>query len=146
MYQVKNAMSCNVVSIRPEATLAEAIHLLLDHDITGAPVIDEKGRLRGIITQFQLLEVVYDPNRKNARVEECMTRNVLTIEEDALLGAAANMFIVHRIRRLPVTRGGAVIGIISRKDLLRYCVESGQEIDEFFSKLKQTQSVEALNV
>jgi len=146
MYQVKNAMSRYVVSIRPEATLAEAIQLLLDHDITGAPVIDGDGRLLGIITQFQLLEVVYDPMRKNARVEEFMTRNVLTIDEDAMLGAAANLFIVHRIRRLPVMRADKVIGVISRKDLLRYCVETGQEIDDFFAKLKQTQSAEVISV
>jgi CBS domain-containing protein len=146
MYQVKNAMSRKVLSIRPEATLAEAIQLLLDHDITGAPVIDGAGRLRGIITQFQLLEVVYDPTRKHARVEECMTRNVLTIGENAMLGAAANLFIVHRIRRLPVMRGDSVIGVISRKDLLRYFAETGEEIDDFFAKLKQTQSAEVVNV
>jgi len=146
MYQVKNAMNRFVISIRPDATLAEAIHLLLDHDISGAPVIDSKGRLCGIITQFQLLEVVYDPNRKHARVEECMTRDVLTIDENAMLGGAANMFVVHRIRRLPVMRGGSVVGIISRKDLLRYCIETGQELEAFFSKLKQTHTADVMPV
>jgi CBS domain-containing protein len=146
MYQVKNAMSRDVISIRPEATLGAAIQLLLDNDISGAPVIDAKGRLRGIITQFQLLEVVYDPNRKNASVEECMTRDVLTIDEDAMLGQAANLFIVHRIRRLPVMRGSEVVGIISRKDLLRYSIATGEELDAFFSKLKQSHSTEILPV
>src|SRR5262249_12140064 len=86
MYQVKDAMNRNVISIGPEATVEEAIHLLLDHSISGAPVIDDEGELCGIITQFQLLEVMYDPNVKNTRIRDCMTRGVFTIDEDALLG------------------------------------------------------------
>jgi len=144
MYQVKDAMNRYVVSICPDATLEAAIELLLNHDISGMPVIDKNGRLHGIITQFQLLEVVYDPQRKKARIEQCMTRDVLTIDENAMLGAAANLFVVHRIRRLPVMRGDKVVGIISRKDLLQYCLQTGEELDSFFTKLKQTVSSEVL--
>lgn len=146
MYQVKDAMKGRVVSIRPEATVEEAIHLLLERNISGAPVIDQRGQLCGIITQFQLLEVLYDPNVKNSRIEECMTRDVFTIEEDALLGTAANLFVVHRIRRIPVVRQGTVVGMISRSDLLRYFVETGEEIAEFFTKLKLAHAREALAV
>ena len=84
MYQVKDAMNRNVISICPEATVEEAIHLLLDHSISGAPVIDDEGELCGIVTQFQLLEVMYDPNVKNTRIRDCMTRGVFTIDEDAM--------------------------------------------------------------
>jgi len=146
MYQVKDAMNRDVVAICPNATVEDAIHLLLEHDISGAPVIGESGRLCGIITQFQLMEVLYDPNVKNAKIQEYMTRDVFTIEEDALLGTAANLFIVHRIRRIPVVRDGAVVGIISRRDLLRYFVETGEEIEAFFSKLKRSQTTETLAV
>jgi CBS domain-containing protein len=146
MYQVKDAMNRRVISIGPDATVEEAIHLLLEHNISGAPVVDGDGRLRGIITQFQLLEVLYDPNVKNARVEECMTRDVFTIEEDALLGTAANLLIVHRIRRIPVMHSGRVVGIISRRDLLRYFAETGEEIQAFFAKLKRSHAGEALAV
>lgn len=146
MYQVKDAMNCDVVSVCPDETLEKAIELLLNNDISGMPVIDKNGRLHGIITQFQLLEVVYDPQRKKARIDQCMTRDVLTIDENAMLGAAANLFVVHRIRRLPVMRGKKVVGIISRKDLLQYCLQTGEELNSFFSKLKQTSSSEVLPV
>jgi CBS domain-containing protein len=144
MYQVKDAMSRQVVSIRPEATVEEAIQLLLEHNISGAPVIDGDGRLCGIITQFQLLEVLYDPQVKYGHVNEFMTRDVLTIEDTALLGTAANMFVVHRIRRIPVLREGAVVGIISRSDLLRYFAQTGEEIEVFFAKLKDAHAVVAV--
>ena len=68
--------------------------------------------------------------------KDIMTRNVLTVSEDDLLGVAANHFIVHRIRRLPVVRDNKVIGIISRSDLLRYFARTGQRIDKFFAQLK----------
>jgi CBS domain-containing protein len=146
MYQVKDAMSTQVFSVKPETTVEDAIQTLLKHNISGAPVIDNRGMLCGIITQFQMLEVLYDPNFKNARIEECMTRNVLTVEEEALLGTATNLFVAHRIHRLPVVRGDKVVGIISRSDLLRYFVETGEEIDAFFSKLRLAQAKEAMAV
>jgi len=146
MYQVKDAMNGRVFSIGPEATVEEAIRLLLERNISGAPVIDERGKLCGIITQFQLLEVLYDPHVKEAKVREHMTRDVFTIEEDALLGTAANLLIVHRIRRIPVVRNGMVVGILSRRDLLRYFAETGEEIEAFFAKLKRTEASESLAV
>ena len=139
MYQVKDAMTPQVVSIRPEATVEEAIHILLDNKVSGAPVLDGKGQLIGVISQFQLLEVMYDPKLKDSLVSNFMTRNVVTIEENALLGCAANLFVVHRIHRLPVMRAGKVVGVISRSDLLRYFARTGEKIEAFFNKLKGTQ-------
>jgi CBS domain-containing protein len=75
-----------------------------------------------------------------------MTRDVFTIEEDALLGTAANLLIVHRIRRIPVVKNGQVVGILSRRDLLRYFADTGEEIQAFFAKLKQTHASNALAV
>jgi len=142
MYQVKDAMTRRVLSIHPQATLEEAIRLLLKHNISGVPVIDDNGRLCGIVTQHQLLEVLYEPTVKHSRVEECMTREVITIDEEALLATATNYFVLHRIRRIPVMRKGKVIGILSRQDLLQYFAETGEEIEAFFAKLKGTQATE----
>jgi CBS domain-containing protein len=136
MYQVKDVMKPRVISIRPETTIEEAIQTLLTNDVSGVPVIDSNGELRGIISEFQLLEVVYDPQLKSAPVSEFMTQDVLTVEETALLATVANLFIVHRIRRVPVMRNGRVVGIVSRRDLLRYIVQTGSKIDHFFDELK----------
>ena len=136
MYQVKDAMSHELLSLRPDTTVDAAIRILLQHNVTGAPVMDESGRLLGIISQFQLLEVIYDPDLRRSRVQDLMTRSVFTVEEDAMLGIAANLFIVHRIHRLPVVRDGFVIGIITRSDLLRYSISTGEKLDKFFAKLK----------
>lgn len=136
MYQAKDTMNANVVSIHPDASIQEAIQKLLDYNVSGMPVIDESGELCGVISEFQLLEVVYDPNLKGAQVQGFMTRDVITVDESALLATVANLFIVHRIRRVPVLRDGKVVGIVSRRDLLRYIVETGPKIENFFDELK----------
>jgi tRNA nucleotidyltransferase (CCA-adding enzyme) len=136
MYQVKDTMNTKVISLRPEATIEEAIRILLTHDVSGAPVIDADGNLCGIISEYQLLEVVYDPDLKAAPVKDFMTKDVLTVDETALLATVANLFIMHRIRRVPVVRDGRVVGIVSRRDLLRYILETGSKIDNFFDELK----------
>lgn len=136
MYQAKDTMNSNVVSIHPEASIEQAIQKLLDHNVSGMPVIDASGKLVGVISEFQLLEVVYDPNLKGAEVQGFMTRDVITVDESALLATVASLFIVHRIRRIPVVRDGKVVGVVSRRDLLRYIVETGSKIENFFDELK----------
>ena len=136
MYQVKDAMNRKVVSILPQATVEEAIRTLLENKISGAPVIDETGKLVGIISQFQLLEVLYDPQIRTQRIQQFMTKEVLTVEDSALLGMAANLFVLHRIHRIPVLKAGRVVGVISRSDLLKYFLETGEKIEAFFDTLK----------
>jgi CBS domain-containing protein len=143
MYQVKDAMQKNVVSLVPNATVEEAIRTLLEYKISGAPVIDKEGKLAGIISQFQLLEVLYDPQVRTQRVQQIMTKDVLTIEDNALLGTAANLFVLHRIHRLPVLSKGRVVGVISRSDLLKYFLESGEKIEAFFDSLKSATEADA---
>jgi CBS domain-containing protein len=136
VYQAKDAMTTDVVTISPEATIEEAMRLLIDQRISGAPVVDRNGKLVGIISEYQLLEVVYDPELKAQHVSDFMTRNVITVDPEALLASVANMFVLHRIRRLPVVQDGRLIGVIARRDLLQYIIESGAPIQNFFDELR----------
>jgi CBS domain-containing protein len=142
VYQVKDAMNRKVVSLIPQATVEEAIRTLLEHKISGAPVIDKEGKLVGIVSQFQLLEVLYDPQIRTQRVQQIMTKEVLTLEDTALLGMAANLFVLHRIHRVPVLNSGRVVGVISRSDLLKYFLETGEKIEAFFDNLKNASDSE----
>jgi CBS domain-containing protein len=137
MYQVSNAMTREFVSVAPHTSVSEAIDLLLDHDISGMPVVDAGGKLVGLITQFQLLEVLYDPDLRNSCVQDFMSRELITINESDLLSLAANLLILHRIRRLPVLNNGQLVGIVSRGDLLRYFRQSGDSIQAWFDRLRE---------
>lgn len=123
MRHAQDVMSRNVVAIRADATVEEAIRSLLEHHVSGAPVVDGQGHLVGIISEFQLLEAVYTPEVKWERVQDLMTKDVVTADEGASVSDVANLLLLHRIRRVPVVRDQNVVGIIARRDLLRYVIQ-----------------------
>lgn len=129
-HTASDVMTRELVTLQPETTAEEAIQILLKHKISGAPVVDPNGQLVGIVSEYQLLAVIYDDGFKSQPVKDLMTREVLTVEESTYLTAIANLFIVHRIRRLPVLNDGQLVGQISRRDIIRYAVEHTDEIKE----------------
>ncbi len=124
MLTARDVMRTDIVTIRPEATLCEAVRLLLDHGISGLPVTDASGFLLGVISEFALLAVTYDPLSNQQTVREHMSRQVIAVAPDKPLKELADTFILHRIRRLPVTENGRLLGMVSRRELLRAAMES----------------------
>jgi CBS domain-containing protein len=112
-------MTDELVTIRPEAPIEEAIELLLTREISGLPVTDEDGHLVGIITEFALLAMVYDQQVKSHNVAQHMTRELITADADDPISRVADLCIVHRVRRLPVMKNGRLVGLIARRDVLR---------------------------
>ena len=127
MLSAQQVMKRNVVSVSPNATVEETIRLLRQLDISGAPVVDGDGMLVGIISDFALLGIVYDPQLRTAPVAELMTRDVLTVDEQTPLSEIADLFIRHRIRRVPVVHDGRLVGVVSRPDLLKHVLERERE-------------------
>lgn len=119
MLTAQQIMTTGVVTIQPEASINEAIELLLQKQVGGLPVVDEGGNLVGMITEYALLAMVYDKNVLHERVSSFMTRQLLFVEYDVPITEIANKFILHRVRRLPVTRAGRLVGLVSRSDVLR---------------------------
>jgi CBS domain-containing protein len=137
MYQASDVMTTNVTTIAPDATVDEAIGVLLDNQISGLPVVDARGMLVGMISEFQLLETVFDPQIRNESVRGFMTRDVIAVDDGALLADVASLFIMHRIRRVPVLREGQLVGLITRRDLLRYVAKAGDQIDTFLNEVRR---------
>ena len=130
MLTAQQVMRRKVVSVSSNATVEETIRLLRQLDISGAPVVDGDGMLVGIISDFALLGIVYEPEIRTAPVAELMTRDVLTVDEQTPLNEIADLFIRHRIRRVPVVRDGRLVGVVSRPDLLKHVLESETRLQE----------------
>ena len=133
-------MSRNPIAVPADAGLAEALRLMFDHRVSGLPVVDGKAELIGILTEGDLLRrselstegqrsrwldllmtgrLASDYVRTNTRrVSEIMTRDVVSVAEDTPLTEVVRQMERHRIKRVPVLREGALIGIVSRADLL----------------------------
>jgi CBS domain-containing protein len=139
--QAKDVMTSPVVSIVPDATVLEAVRMMLQRRISGLPVIDKDGRLVGMVTEGDLLrrvetgtqqrrprwlEFLLGPGRladeytrtHGRKVMDVMTREPLTVTEDAALEEIVKLMEKRQIKRVPVLRGKQVIGIVTRANLL----------------------------
>ena len=136
MYRARDVMTAEVATVSPKSTVKDCIRTLLTKRISGAPVVGDDGTLLGIISEYQLLEVIYDPDANGMLVEDVMTKSVFSVDESAFLPEVANLFIMHRIRRVPVLKQGLLVGVITRRDLLRYSVEAEDQIDSLFGRMR----------
>jgi CBS domain-containing protein len=123
MIKVKDVMNTNVVSIDPDDTVEQAMSVMIRLGISGLPVVDMAGRLLGVITEFDLLELLWNPNTTKNKVFHYMTREVRTVGEEDELTDVVDLFHSLPIRRLVVTSGKRVVGIISRRDLIWYVLK-----------------------
>ena len=119
MLTAEAIMTEALVTIHSEASITDAIELLISKSISGLPVIDHHGRLVGVITEFAMLAMVYDHEVRNQTVGQHMTREVITVNADDPISRIADLCIVHRVRRLPVMRDGKLVGLIARRDVLQ---------------------------
>ena len=149
--KAKDVMTAHVVCVAPDAPVREALQLMLQRNISGLPVVDQGGSLCGIVTEGDFLrraetgterkrprwlEFLLGPGRiaedyvrtHARRVEEVMTTEVATVDEDAALDAIVSLMEKHRIKRVPVMRGDKVVGIVSRANLLHALAGIADEI------------------
>ena len=119
--RVAEYMSTEVRSIAASATIKDAGRLLQKLKV-GSLLVDDNRRYIGIITDTDLSRKAVarglDPN--TTMIKSCMSKPVLTIEDDEAIEAAVKMMKDHGVRHLAVTEDGTIIGVLSVSDLLRY--------------------------
>lgn len=118
----RDYMSANLVTFTPQMDVLNAIQMLVDHRISGAPVVDETGNVVGVLSQKDCLKVALDASYHGewaGRVSEFMSRNAKTVEADTSILEVAEMFMKDEYRRYPVMEDNRLIGQISRHDVLR---------------------------
>lgn len=122
MMRAKEIMTRNVKMLRPSTKVDEAIDFLVKNNVSGAPVVDDKGKLLGMVTEKDLLVSLDFLGKRNAAeisVEEFMSKDVVTFTENAPFEEISQALVRRNIQRVPIVRDGLVVGIISRLDVLR---------------------------
>lgn len=137
-----DVMVHDVLTIGPDKDVKEAARLLIDHDISALPVVDQHGDLVGIISEADLVhraEVATLKHRPwwlealipattlatefakshGRRVDELMSTNVISASEETSLGEIATLLEKHRIKRVPIMKDGRIVGIVSRNNLVQ---------------------------
>ncbi len=139
--RVSEIMSHPVVTVTPTESLKDVARLLVERDISAAPVLDEDGGLVGMVSEADVmaLELHEDPRRhlrpvaqkvgnSPRDVADVMTTDVLAVPPDADVASVAQLMIDRRLRSLPVVDGRKVAGIVSRRDVLRVLLRTDQDI------------------
>ncbi len=119
MLKAKDVMSSKVITIAKEKNLYDAIQLLVCGQISGLPVVDEQEKMIGIITEKDVLNFVFSGNLKNTTVEEVMTKDVVSFSPETDVETIALSIGHNRFRRVPIVEGDKVVGIVSRRDIIR---------------------------
>ena len=119
---VDDYMATNLIVFMPGDDIHTAVKMLLEKRISGAPVVDRRGRLVGVLSKKDCMEVVYSTSYHQewgGRVEDYMSKEVTTIASGTDIIKAAEIFMSSAFRRFPIIKNGRMTGQISRADLLR---------------------------
>lgn len=149
MLTAKDIMTKDVIAVTPDTKVERLAKLLTEHKISGMPVLDENGKLVGIVTENDLISrnkrlhiptvvtifdaIIYLESPKKLEeemrkiigtsVSDICTKKVITIEEDTSLTEIATIMSEKKIHLLPVMRGDKLLGIVGKADLVRALAE-----------------------
>ena len=148
-----DVMVRDVVTVRPDTDVAEAIKLLAEHDVSALPVLDKEGVLVGVLSEADLIhrtEIGTEKHRPwwleavtggstlaeefakshGKKVGEVMTDGVISVSEETPLSEIAALFERKRIKRVPVVKDGKLVGIVSRSNLIQALASAVGRIDQ----------------
>jgi CBS domain-containing protein len=149
--QAKDVMTIDVVTVSPDTEVSDIAKLLLERHISALPVVDGDGGVVGIVSEGDLLHRRETDTEKHrnwwlgflvgneqraaeyskshgTKASEIMSREVVTVNEDAQLGDIAELLEIRRIKRVPVLRDGKLVGIVSRANLLHGLAARREEV------------------
>lgn len=120
--RVRDYMARTLVTLTPETEINRAAAILLDRGISGAPVVDTEGQLVGVLSKKDCLRAALHAayfREWSGAVADCMSTKVETLDADMDIVEAAEAFLAASYRRFPVMKEGALVGQVSRADILR---------------------------
>ncbi|MBF0557149.1 MAG: CBS domain-containing protein [Nitrospirae bacterium] len=145
MLKAKDIMTKNVITVTPATTLEDLARILIDHNISGAPVADDKGALLGIVTENDLINknkrlhiptvmrlfdayimlespaAIEKEIRQMAAVtvNDIFIKDVVTVSEETTVEDIATIMSEKKMYLIPVVTGGKIVGIIGKMDLIK---------------------------
>jgi len=146
-------MTRQVITVGPDTAIVEAARIMLQNHVSGLPVVDAGGKLVGVVSEGDFirraeigtqrkpgrwLQLLFGPGssatdfvrEQGRKVGEVMTREPLSIAEDAELPDIVEMMEKHHVKRLPVMRGDRMVGIVSRSNLLQAVAGLAREVPD----------------
>lgn len=121
MQTARDLMRRPVIAVSPLTLVEEAIDLLVKNDVSGLPVVDPAGHVVGVFSEVDRMQ---HGSTEGRTVQQLMTTQVVTVDVQDSLAEVTRVFQENTVRRLPVTKNGAMVGIIGLRDLVSYIRET----------------------
>lgn len=139
---VSDIMTDQVISIDEDEPVTAAARLMKQHNFGSIPVRDGRGKLKGILTDRDIVIrcVASDENPDDVKINEIMSRNLVTIASSEDADKAAQVMAKSQIRRIPVTDNGMLVGIVALGDIARnsHCeMEAAEALSEISSAFRR---------
>lgn len=154
---VRDVMTTEVVTTRPETRVKQAIELLDRHQVTALPVVDRDDRLLGVLSEADVLRGAVLPDRRTREIPvhddgrtgpllvgDVMTAHPMSVAADADLAAAATVLVDTQVKSLPVVDGERVVGVVSRRDVIAVLARSDALIEAEVDDLLRAAEIEAV--
>jgi CBS domain-containing protein len=126
-------MKAGLLTVRPQTPIYDSMEILATRNITGLPVVDDYMNLVGIVSEKDMLKLLYDPEVKPGKTEEFMTERIVSFDQDDNLHDICDCLINNHFRRVPILDQGKIVGIISRADIIVYILKNKSD----FFRIKQ---------
>ena len=126
--RVSDYMAKKLITLHPDQSMHDVTATLIKNKISGAPVVNDDNELVGVISEGNCLKQISESRYHNlplteGKVENYMTKDVVTIDCNADIFDAASQFLNSKIRRFPVLENGKLVGQISQKDILKAAMQ-----------------------
>jgi CBS domain-containing protein len=120
MIKVKDVMSTNVISVKKDDSIFDAVELLVEKQLSGLPVIEDDMTLVGLLSEKDVVDIFCDlEEAEDKTVGDFMTHPAVSFDENDALLKVCNFLEKNIFRRIPITSGDKLTGIVSIHDILR---------------------------
>ena len=108
----KEIMTRDIITVSPSMKIKDLAMTLIKNQISGAPVAGKDGKILGVVSEADII------SKKGKDVRAIMSKKVISVSQDATVEEVAQLMTTHAIKRLPVMSGAAIVGIVSRADIV----------------------------
>ena len=123
LFKVKDIMSKDVITVKPTTPILEAVKILVEQNISGLPVVSDDMQLLGIVTEKDLLNLLYNPSNEYQSVSDLMSEDVICFNENDDLIKVCERLLKSSFRRVPILAKGKLVGVVSRRDLIKFILK-----------------------
>jgi CBS domain-containing protein len=126
MLKAKDIMRTDVVTVKSQTPVYQAIQELMDNKITSLPVVDDDMTVVGVISEKDILKLLYDLEKDGGAVADYMTEMAVSFDPEDNLLDICNCFMKNPFRRVSILSDGKLAGIINRTDIIKYILKIKQ--------------------